>query len=73
MPDSKLEIVVSEAPNKAIKGILNVCMENFPNLEVLLFNDLLKCRTNKWSGVCLGGFNLLWHRGSAKLLGGYVS
>ena len=43
MPDSKLEIVVSEAPNKAIKGILNVYMENFPNLEVLLFNDLLKC------------------------------
>ena len=44
MPDSKLEIVVSEAPNKAIKGILNVYMENFPNLEVLLFNNyLLKC------------------------------
>ena len=43
MPDSKLEIVVSEAPNKAIKGILNVYMENFPNLEVLLFKDLLKC------------------------------
>ena len=43
MPDSKLEIVVSEATNKAIKGILNVYMENFSNLEVLLFNDLLKC------------------------------
>ena len=37
MPDSKLEIVVSEAPNKAIKGILNVYMENFSNSEVLLF------------------------------------
>ena len=43
MPDSKLEIVVSEAPNKAIKGILNVYMENFSNSEVLLFNNLLKC------------------------------
>ena len=63
MPDSKLEIVVSEAPNKAINGILNVYMENFPNLEVLLFNDLLKCGQTNGLGVCQGAFNLLWHRG----------
>ena len=49
MPDSKLKIVVSEAPNKAINGILNIYMENFPNFEVLLFNEVW---TDKWSGVC---------------------
>ena len=76
MPDSKLEIVVSEAPKKAINGILNVSMENFPNLEVLLFNDLLKCgQTNGQvftKGPLIhygtGGSILRWEGGCQKFL-----
>ena len=70
MPDSKLEIVVSEAPNKAINGILNVYMENFPNLEVLLFNDLLKCGQTNGQVFAKGPLIYYGTGGSAKLLGG---
>ena len=70
MPDSKLEIIVSEAPNKAINGILNVYMENFPNLEVLLFNNLLKCGQTNGQVFAEGPLIYYGTGGSAKLLGG---
>ena len=56
MSDSKLEIVVSEVPNKAIKGILNVFMENFPRSETgfgyASFYRFVEVWTDKWSGIC---------------------
>ena len=70
MPDSKLEIVVSEAPNKAINGILNVYIENFPNLEVLLFNNLLKYGQTNGQVFAKGPLIYYGAGGSAKLLGG---
>ena len=68
MPDSKLEIVVSEAPNKAIKGIFNVYMENFPNLDRRCF--VLKCGQTNGQVFAKGALVYYGTGGSAKLLGG---
>ena len=68
MPDSKLEIVVSEVPNKASRGILNVYMENFPNLDQRFF--VLKCGQTNGLVFAKGALIYYGTGGSAKLLGG---
>ena len=66
MPDSKLEIVVSEAPNKAIKGILNVYMENFSQFG----SEVLKCGQTNGQVFAKGALIYYGTGGSAKFLGG---
>ena len=50
-------------------GFLTFLMENFPNLEVLLFNDLLKCGQTNGQVFAKGPLIYYGTGGSAKLLG----